>query len=655
MKPNWVSHNSHDLFFRSPFGAVPCGQKITLSLKIDAEINVEQVIIRLWKNERFEERLNMYLRGNFKESSIYQVQINAPQAPGLIWYYFIIKVDGKTYYYGNNQDNLGGIGELYHHEPPSFQITVHHHEAATPHWFKEAVIYQIFVDRFFNGHEQGRLLETKKRCYLYKNWEETPYYRQDPETGKIICFDFFGGNLLGVMKKLPYLKELGINVIYFNPIFEAPSNHKYDTADYKRVDGMYGDNKLFQELCTKAEEMGIKIILDGVFSHTGSDSIYFNKEGRYPELGAYQSKNSPYYPWYIFHDYPDKYECWWGIDTLPNVNEMEPSYQDFIIYNENSVIRYWMRLGAKGWRLDVADELPDPFIKGIKKVMKETDPESVLIGEVWEDASRKISYGKMREYLLGDELDSVMNYPFRNTLINFFLGKIDALQTHRQLMSLYENYPREHFYSCMNIIGTHDVPRILTLLGEAPPEEALTEAEKRCYRLSAEKKELAVKRLKLIALFQMTFPGVPSIYYGDEVGMEGYGDPLCRAAYPWGKENKELLAWYKKLVNLRNRHDALKTGEWISVYAKDDVYGYIRRIDIGRDVFNRPKDNGVFLVLFNRHKTTGASFVLDIGRWCQDGVFVDLLSNQEELKISGGKAAVSLPPLTAKLLWKQTK
>lgn len=653
MKANWILHNSHDLFFRTPFGAVPCGQKITLSLQLDAAAPVEQVVLRLWKNGREEEKLNMYLRGAFKGNSIYQIQIKAPQTPGPLWYYFIVQSEGKTYYYGNNRDNLGGTGEIYLHEPPSFQITVYRKDLSTPHWFKESVIYQIFVDRFFNGHEDGQLLTTKKKCYIYKHWEEVPYYRQDPETGKTVCFDFFGGNLLGVMKKLPYLKELGINVIYFNPIFEAPSSHKYDTADYKKIDSMYGDNDLFIELCQKAKEMGIYIILDGVFSHTGSDSIYFNKEGSYPGLGAYQSKDSPYYSWYTFYEYPDHYDCWWGIDTLPNVNELEPSYQNFIIYDEDSVIRRWMRMGAKGWRLDVADELPDEFIKAIRQVMKETDPESVLIGEVWEDASNKISYGKMREYLLGDELDSVMNYPFRNIVVDFFRGKCDAYQTHRRLMSLYENYPREHFYSTMNLVGTHDVSRILTVLGDAPPEDKIDKKQQACYKLPPDKRELAIKRLKLVALFQMTFPGVPSIYYGDEAGMEGYSDPLCRATYPWGKENKELLNWYKKVIQLRNSYDALRTGEWIPVYARGDVYGYMRRIDIGRDVFNQPKENATILVLFNRHVKTGVTVTLDISHWLKEGLFTDLLTEGEQLVLCDGVLNVSLPPLSAKLLIKQ--
>ena len=269
-------------FFRKPFGAVKCGSKIVLRVEINSHQPASEVILRLWKDNDREERKTMYLTKLIGDRQIYQLEIVAPNRPGWVWYYFIIKIGEDTFYYGNNPENLGGVGQIYHHQPPSYQITVHKDGALTPHWFKDAVMYQIFVDRFYNGHQDGQLLNAKKHCIFYSTWHEKPYYRKDPATGKTVCFDFYGGNLLGVMKKLPYLKELGINVIYFNPIFEAASNHKYDTGNYKKIDSMYGDNELFKKLCTAAKELGIYIILDGVFSHTGSDSIYFNKYGHYP-------------------------------------------------------------------------------------------------------------------------------------------------------------------------------------------------------------------------------------------------------------------------------------------------------------------------------------------------------------------------------------
>lgn len=583
------------------------------------------------------------------ERQVYEASFSTPGVPGLLWYFFIIDKGGNTYYYGNNRHCLGGIGEVYFCEPPSYQITVHKRDLVTPHWFKEAVMYQIFVDRFYNGYEGGRIMHPKPNSTIYTDWwEDIPVYNRDPETGKIISYDFFGGNLYGVLKKLPYLQELGVSVIYLNPIFESPSNHKYDTSDYKKIDPMFGDNELFQTLCREAKELGIAIILDGVFSHTGSDSIYFNKKGNYPEVGAYQSPESPYYSWYRFSCYPDLYECWWGIDTLPNVNEMEPSYQNFIIYDEDSVLKYWMKLGAKGWRLDVVDELPDEFVKNFYRVLKETDPEAVLIGEVWEDASNKISYGKLREYLLGDELDSVMNYPFRNIFLDYLLGRRDARETHLALMQLYENYPRQHFYALMNLIGSHDVPRVLTLLGDAPPEQTISKEDQARFRLSPDKRKLAVRRLKLLSLIQMTFPGVPCVYYGDEAGLEGYGDPLNRRTYPWGREDRELLVWYKKIIALRNRHDVLKTGEWIPLYAQGHVYAFLRRISQDRDVFGQKKKDNVAILIFNRHETEEITLTLDVSRWCR-GKLVDVLG-EREIFLEDGRLSVVMKPLEGKVL-----
>ena len=599
-----IYHDSHQLFFRTPFGAVPCEKAVRLRLEVFSPEPVQQAVLRLWKYGLVEERIPMTLLEEEGERQVHEATFRAPEIPGLLWYFFIIHYEGKTYYYGNNRHCRGGIGEVYFCEPPSYQITVHKEDLTTPHWFKEAVMYQIFVDRFYNGYADGRIMHTKPNSTIYTDWwEDIPVYNRDPETGKIISYDFFGGNLYGVLKKLPYLKELGISVIYLNPIFESPSNHKYDTSDYKKIDPMFGDNELFQTLCKEAKKLGIAIVLDGVFSHTGSDSIYFNKEGNYPEVGAYQSQKSPYYPWYRFTRYPDLYECWWGIDTLPNVNEMEPSYQNFIIYDKDSVLKYWLKLGAKGWRLDVADELPDEFIRNFYAVLKETDPEAVLIGEVWEDASNKVSYGKLRGYLLGDELDSVMNYPFRNILLDYVLGRREAQETNLALMQLFENYPRQHFYSLMNLIGSHDVPRVLTLLGDAPPEHTISKEDQASFSLSPEKRELAIKRLKLMSLFQMTFPGVPCIYYGDEAGVEGYSDPLNRRTYPWGREERELLAWYKKIIALRNKHDVLKTGEWIPLYAQGPIFAFLRMISQGRDVFGQEKKDNVALIIFNRHET----------------------------------------------------
>lgn len=644
-----IFHNSQDEYYRFPFGAVECGSSINLKLKVNSRSFVDSASVILIREGGSEEKAPMSIGEVRGEEHTYYADVFAPVEPGLLWYYLEVVVEGESYYYGNNEGHLGGIGSIYRSVPPFYQITVYRVGASTPDWFKKAVMYQVFVDRFYNGSKEGKVLSTKKNSFLYANWDDTPMYIKDSRTGAVTRWDFFGGNLPGLIEKLDYLKELGISVIYLNPIFEAPSNHKYDTADYMKIDPMFGDNETFRELCTKAGKLGISIILDGVFSHTGSDSIYFNRYGNYPGPGAYQSEYSPYYSWYRFKGCRDSYECWWGVESLPNVNEMDPGYADFIINGHDSVIKYWMKQGARGWRLDVADELPDEFISLIRKTMKSMDKDSVLIGEVWEDASNKISYGGRRSYLMGEELDSVMNYPFRDIMTDFIMNKQDARHTSRALMKIYENYPLHNFYSNMNLIGTHDVPRILTILGEAPSEDGMSSAEKEKYRLPEQQKKVGLARLKLLSLIQMTFPGVPSVYYGDEAGMEGYKDPLNRGTYPWGRENKELLLWYKSIIAIRNKYDIFSTGSWIPIYAEGDVFGYIRMIKEGRDVFGNSAHDNFAVVLVNRNRESEQEAIIDLSRW-YSGVLYDLPERNRAEELAHGILNVGLKPLEGKIL-----
>ncbi|MFZ7102007.1 MAG: glycoside hydrolase family 13 protein [Peptococcaceae bacterium] len=638
MANEWIYFNSHDLAYRKPFGAVTCGEKIDFRLRVSGD-KIEKVLLKIWGTAVEEQELTLDYAQQDGGAVMYKGELHCPMSPGLIWYYFIVVKDQTTYFFGNNEKNLGGVGKIYDRSPSAYQITVYQENNAAPRWFKEGIVYQIFVDRFYKSCGAGKFLNPKPKSLLHGSWDDTPFYLKDEE-GRIIQWDFFGGNLRGIMEKLPYLQELGINILYLNPIFESSSNHKYDTSDYLKIDAMFGTNEDFAELCRKAGRLGISIILDGVFSHTGSDSIYFDKDGKYPTPGACRGEESPYYKWYRFNEHPHTYECWWGIDSLPNVNELEASYLDFIIYNENSVIKYWMQQGAKGWRLDVADELPDEFIKKLRKTMKKFDPRSVLIGEVWEDASRKISYEKLREYFWGQELDGVMNYPLRNIFIQYIMGGSDAYDTYLALMSLYENYPRPNFYSNLSLIGSHDVPRILTILGEALPAHELPETQKRNYRLSPEQKLKGVKRLKLLALLQMTFPGVPCIYYGDEVGLEGYGDPYNRGPYPWNHENEELLQWYKKIIALRNKYEALQNGGWQTLYAQGDILAFTRYSE-GQQVF----------IILNRNSEERISFSLDFKQWLPAGDLQDLLQ-EGRISAANGILTLSLEPLTGKVLLK---
>jgi glycosidase len=390
--------------------------------------------------------------------------------------------------------------------------------------------------------------------------------------------DFFGGNLRGVEKKLDYIASLGVETIYFCPIFEAAENHRYGTADYSRVDPMLGTNRDFTRLCQAAHQRGIKVILDGVFNHTGYTSRYFNGDGFYPEPGAVQSKDSPYYDWFDWKHWPDDYDSWWGIKTLPAVNEHSPAYRSFIFGDKNSVVRRWLRAGADGWRLDVADELPDDFVAGIHAAAREEDPNAVVIGEVWEDGTTKIAYGVRRRHLLGGHLDGLMNYPFRTALIHFLLGQPGA--TFRDAMeTLRENYPPFAFYSAMNALGTHDTLRILTYLGVGSDMAQQTKSWRAKYVMTPEQRQRGEALLKLGTLVLFTFPGSPTVYYGDEAGATGFEDPFNRATYPWGQEDQTLLAWYRRLGNLRKEHAALRKGQLSWGTCQNQTISFLRTLE----------------------------------------------------------------------------
>ncbi|MGL4742425.1 MAG: glycoside hydrolase family 13 protein, partial [Sarcina sp.] len=548
----YMIHNSQSTFYRSPFGAVKQGEKVEIYIELehDAKVFISLTNFDGTKEFRWMDRDNE--RSSWKKN-FYKTVIDTKDKLGILYYYFQIEREGEIIYYGNNLDSLGGEGQVYFQEPKQFQITIYK-DFKVPDWYKQGVIYQIFVDRFYNGNDDGTVTHPKENSFIYSKWDDNPLYIRD-SSGRIERWDFYGGNLKGVLKKLEYLKTLGVNIIYFNPIFKAKSCHKYDTADYEEIDEMFGTNEDFEKLCAKAMELGIRIILDGVFSHTGDDSKYFNKYGKFNSLGAAQSKDSQYFKWYRFYDYPSKYECWWGIDNQPNVDEMNESYIDYIIESENSIIAKWMRLGASGWRLDVADELPDEFIKFIKRRMKREKNDSVLIGEVWEDASSKISYGQKREYLFGSSLDSVTNYPLRDAIISFCNKQISSNKLSKKIMNLYENYPRESFYSTMNILGNHDTERILTALGNNK------------------------QKLKIALAIQILMPGVPLIYYGDEAGVQGGKDPDNRRAFPWGNVNSEIYSWVKFLIDIRNKNEAIKSGELKFHNISENIFGLERFID----------------------------------------------------------------------------
>ncbi len=558
--------HSRDPLYKDPVGASPEGVPVHFRITLPRELSASAAQLVMEQEGVGTQRLDLFWCGMNGEDKEWWECHYTPSAPGLYFYYF----EARTCR-GSLRLARGFSGEAVSGGTARWQMTVYSQSLSTPEWLAGGIFYQIFPDRFArSGFPKADIPSDRT---LHGDWYDQPDWKPN-EQGKVTNSDFFGGDLKGVREKLPYLKKLGVTCLYFNPIFESHSNHRYDTADYSKIDPQLGTEQDFSELCAAAKELGIRVILDGVFSHTGSDSVYFNREGRYPEPGAYQSQETPYSSWYSFRSWPDSYDCWWNFDTLPNVRETDPSYNSYI-NGEAGIVRKWLRAGASGWRLDVADELPDEFIDRLAETAKAEKPDALVLGEVWEDASNKSAYGVRRRYLLGNQLDSVMNYPFRDAIFGFLLGN-DPRHFAEIVENLVENYPAQCLHLLMNHIGTHDTERALTVLGGEPSGGRGREWQS-AQRLSAEQRELGKRRLKLASLIQYLLPGVPCLYYGDEAGMEGYRDPFNRACYPWGREDQELLRWYETLGALRAGQKAiLSHGGYRTLLADGNLLAFER-------------------------------------------------------------------------------
>ena len=561
--------NSRDSRCKTPYGAVVCGTRVTLSVYPEEGDAHERVILVAHGEfaDTWEETELSPLRVDGK--LVFRGVYDAPAEPELVWYHFrVLGADGGEWRFGKN-------GVKSWEELATWQLTVYEGGRHTPEWFGRGVSYQIFPDRFRRGARRDVAGLVGERT-LHESWDEMIEYLPNAR-GEITCSDFFGGDLAGITEKLEYLRSLGVTTLYLNPIFEAASNHRYDTADYRRVDPLLGTEEDFRTLCETAKRHGIRVILDGVFNHTGSNSVYFNAKGFYPTLGAAQSEDSPYASWYHFSKFPDEYDAWWGFKTLPAVEESDPDYINFIIEGEDSVVRHWLRAGASGWRLDVADELPGAFIERIRRVMEEESPDAYLIGEVWEDGSNKIAYSTRRKYLLGRQTHALMNYPFRDALLGYLLqGNAaifrDAMETIR------ENYPPDAFYGAMNFLSTHDTPRLLTVLGYTGPWPQTREERSRML-LNASEYHRGMRRLRLAALVMYAFPGSPTVYYGDEAGMQGFEDPFNRATYPWGREDHELISYFTRLGALRGARRSLQSGTIEYLRAEGPLLAFRRASD----------------------------------------------------------------------------
>ncbi len=563
---HYIPYNSRNQLHKNLFGALPAGCAVSLRVVLPRELccsGVRLAVHRDHEAARFFGFTWERMEGMNEEWWRLDWQ---PDEPGLYWYHFEYDIPygvGKIFHVGN------GLGALLP-EGNDWQLTVYDGEEPMPEHFCGGVIYQIFPDRFYASGAPKRNVPPDRT--IHENKADIPVWEPNEE-GITLNNDYFGGDLKGIEEKLDYLESLGVTCLYLNPIFEAHSNHRYDTANYERIDPLLGTQEDFVSLCQKAKEKGISILLDGVFNHTGADSVYFNKYGRYPTLGAYQSKDSPYYPWYRFRRWNDDYECWWDIKILPDVDESNKSYRDYML-GENGIVRKWLRLGAAGWRLDVADELPDLFLDELRECVKAEDPQALILGEVWEDASNKCAYNRRRRYLLGRQLDSVMNYPFADALMNFMRTGVAEGFTDK-ILTIIENYPPKALHLLMNHIGTHDTARAITAMVGEPGagRDRRWQVEQ---KLSEEKRQLGLQLMKCVSAMQFTLPGIPSIYYGDEAGMEGYRDPFNRLYYPWGRENQELIAWYRTLGRIRKENPCLAQGEFYPVSEALGCVAYVR-------------------------------------------------------------------------------
>lgn len=595
----------------SLFGAFSADDIVTFSAVIPRALGVTAVRMRITTDEGDIGTRELSFTTLKNDNDIFTVTVNMREIcrdhdNGLFFYdlVFFRKKDVPQLF-SSSVDNIHMTLTEDESAARRFRLLVYRPGFSTPKWFKGSIMYHIFTDRFAKGSFSP---PQRADAVMNDDWQNgIPQYAE--RRGAFVANNmFFGGNLIGVREKLDYLSSLGVGVIYLSPIFKAYSNHKYDTGDYMTVDEMFGGTEALEELIKAAEKKGIKIILDGVFNHTGDDSKYFNKYGKYPELGAYQSKDSPYYDWFSFSEFPNKYDSWWGIPILPKLRLDNKECRDYFTNGETSVVGKYTKMGIGGFRLDVADELTDEFLDCLTDTAKTiSEGEAIIIGEVWENAADKISYGKRRRYLRGAQLDSVMNYPLKNAVIDLIMnGNSSALAT--ELTEIYASYPKCVSDSLMNILGTHDTERILSVLSgdnkyDAPNDELAH------YKMSAESRARAKARLKLASIIQYTVYGIPSIFYGDEAGVEGYHDPFCRVPFPWGREDADLIEHYRAIGRIRRENDVFSDGYFKILDAAGAYIAFERRKGDKRMIIGvNASDRACRPSLCGRDLITGASF-----------------------------------------------
>ena len=613
-------HDMYSPVYRLPRGAQQTGSRVRFALGVRSERQtIESVYLCFsWGLYSFSTDSRRMLPMQHSDG-MYAVVQTLPSEPGLFFYWFKINfTDGHVEWCVRHHENLRkGVSSSV---PPStpdcafingspvahkagpdpsrdlraFRITIYDRDFRTPDWFKSAVVYQVFPDRYARSEnfdiERLKSEFNRPGRIWHDSWDEEVDW-EGRDGAPYTASDFFGGSLQGITDELDRLAALGITCIYLNPICVSPSNHRYDTEDYFLVDPILGTLEDFRILCAEASWRSIRIILDGVFNHTGADSKYFNREGRYEQPGAWQDRTegaySPYTDWYTFFTDKDElcYDSWWGFENLPAVRKHSLDFQEFIA-GPDGVVEFWLRQGASGWRLDVSDELSDSFIRKIRKRIKQVKPDAVLIGEVWEDASCKHSYGSFRDFALGRTHDSVMGYLFRDAVLSFLSGRSDGAHLESALLAQYDHYPPEFLCATMNLLGSHDVSRLLNeLSGREMPDQRCEQAE---VELTDQERVLAMRRAAMAFTILMAYPGAPCIYYGDEYGLEGCRDPFNRRTLPVDREEGPLYKLLSELIACRHRNGVLRTGTFHVIWSQNDVLVGIRNGHEDTDMFGQP-------------------------------------------------------------------
>ncbi len=584
-----LRHDSRAASDKSPFGAMPAGTEAGFVLHGGPGVAEAWLVLEsrlLTGNQDLLEyreiaRLPMTRSGSGDDLAWHAS--HRFDAKGVYGYWFLVRVGAQWFAYQNNRDVVpwtrekgsNGVGAVDALGAPAgfataplalgsvspatvrrYRLTVYDPAFEVPSWARDAVFYYIFPDRFRNGDpsndpKPGVTRYHDKTVELHNDWNQLPF---KPHSGDgsddLYSNDFFGGDIAGIIEKLDYIADLGANTLYITPLFRASSNHKYDTADYHQVDPGFGSNADFARLASEAAKRGIRLLPDVSLNHVGADSLYFDRYGNFGGQGAFANGRinpaSPYADWFSFdatQSEPDRqYRGWVGVKDLPELDKSSASFRRFAFADPDSVMLLWLDQGAAGWRMDVAPWVPDDFWREWRSAIRAHKPDALLVSEAWFDASK---------FLLGDMFDASMNYIFRNVVLDYAAGG-DAQASYPSLELVREAYPPQSLHAAMNLLSGHDVARTLHVLGWKPDvvdPAAIT---------------LAKQRLRLAMFFQLSYPGAPAIFYGDEVGVTGGDDPYNRGTYPWadrgGKPDLALLADVKALLAMRKAHPVLSHG-----------------------------------------------------------------------------------------------